>query len=73
MDTCFVHTAYNDADEPADLLFIDFWHPDLSNQECLSLAVFNSHLDEYKASRAWLMHDARQSLVASFRLENGDS
>ena len=67
MDTTFIHTAYNDADEPADLLFVDFWHPDLTNDECLALTLFQLELDRYLLRRAQHLAGARSSLEASLR------
>ena len=32
-DTTFFHSAYNDGDEAADVLFIDFFHPELTTAE----------------------------------------
>ena len=32
-DTTFMHSAYNDGNQNADILFIDFFHPELSHAE----------------------------------------
>ena len=32
-DTSFQHSAYNDGEEVADILFIDFYHPELTADE----------------------------------------
>ena len=40
-DTSFLHSAFNDGDQPADLLFIDFFHPELTDKEA---AAVQSHL-----------------------------
>jgi len=45
-DTSFMHSAYNDGDEPADILFIDFFHPELSVAEVEALKGFQQLLRE---------------------------
>jgi hypothetical protein len=48
-DTSFLHCAYNDGDVPADILFIDFFHPELSAAEADSIRTFQQMLREADA------------------------
>ena len=43
-DTTFFHSAYNDGDEAADILFIDFFHPELTDAEVTALKCFQRSL-----------------------------
>ena len=45
-DTTFMHSAYNDGDEAADILFVDFFHPDLSNAEQTAIKCLQKLLRE---------------------------
>ena len=57
-DTTFVHAAYNDHDdEPADYVHVDFWHPELADEECAALALFDECRARWKAARARLRHE----------------
>ena len=52
-DTSFFHSAYNDSDEIADILFIDFFHPELTNAETNAIRHFQRMLrEEGKAAQA---------------------
>ena len=45
-DTTFMHSAYNDGDEAADILFVDFFHPDLSPDEQTAIKCLQKLLRE---------------------------
>jgi aspartyl/asparaginyl beta-hydroxylase (cupin superfamily) len=45
-DTTFMHSAYNDGDVPAEILFIDFWHPELSSAEQTAITCLQRLLRE---------------------------
>lgn len=52
-DTTFLHSAYNDGDEAADILFIDFFHPELSDAEVDAIKCLQQMLrDKGEASTA---------------------
>ena len=53
-DTSFVHSAYNDGDAPADYLHIDFYHPELTENERRALSIFQRCQGRWKKSRAAL-------------------
>ena len=41
-------------DEPADCVHVDFWHPELADDECAALALFDECRSRWKAARARL-------------------
>ena len=43
-DTSFQHTAYNDGDTMADILFIDFYHPELTQEEEAAVRILQQLL-----------------------------
>jgi len=43
-DTSFQHTAYNDGDTVADILFIDFYHPELTHEEKAAVRILQQLL-----------------------------
>eukprot|EP00964_Phaeocystis_antarctica_P112224 scaffold76427_cov57-Phaeocystis_antarctica.AAC.1 len=43
-DTSFQHTAYNDGDTIADILFIDFYHPELTREEEAAVRILQQLL-----------------------------
>ena len=43
-DTSFQHTAYNDGEQPADILFIDFYHPELTEAEEAAVRILQKLL-----------------------------
>ena len=43
-DTSFQHTAYNDGDTIADILFIDFYHPELTQEEEAAVRILQQLL-----------------------------
>lgn len=49
-DTSFLHSAYNDGGTPADILYVDFFHPELSEAETAAITVFQSMLREAATS-----------------------
>ena len=46
-DTTFMHSAYNDGDEAADILFIDFFHPELTQSEQIAIRCLQKLLRDH--------------------------
>ena len=57
-DTSFVHSAYNDGDAPADYLHIDFYHPELTENERRALFIFQRCQARWKKSRSELVRNS---------------
>ena len=45
-DTSFLHSAFNDGDEAADLLFVDFFHPEVTDGEAKAIQCHLRRLRE---------------------------
>ena len=67
-DTTYPHSAYNDGDEAAYILFIDFWHPDLTDEELRALRLFHASVGEHTSKRARVLDGVRQDLERTFAM-----
>lgn len=70
-DTTYPHSAYNDGDEAAYILFIDFWHPDLTDEELRALQLFHATVGEHTSRRARVLDGVRQDLERTFAMTGG--
>ena len=64
----YPHSAYNDGEEAAYILFIDFWHPDLTDEELRALRLFHASVGEHTSKRARVLDGVRQDLERTFAM-----
>ncbi|KAJ8599266.1 hypothetical protein CTAYLR_006776 [Chrysophaeum taylorii] len=68
VDTTFHHSAHNDHQyDDMHLLHVDFFHPDLSRDECHALQVLHRHLGLAKTQRKRELKPVVSRLEAAFR------
>ena len=58
----------NDGEEAAYILFIDFWHPDLTDEELRALRLFHASVGEHTSKRARVLDGVRQDLERTFAM-----